>query len=72
MPYTLFEDVNRGQARLMVDFALVQGAIGFALLLMQPAPLVLLSGAGYLSVSGKSQVDARALGFLIAEGWCTW
>jgi hypothetical protein len=62
--YNLLKDVDRKQARLMVTLVAVMVAAGVASLLNQIAPLILLSGADYLSVFTKPQLDALALGFL--------
>lgn len=66
--YQLFRDVDRGQARLMVAFVLVQVPFAFAIMLMQIAPLVLLNGSGDWSAFDKHQLDALALGFLSLRG----
>ena len=66
--YELFKDVNRRHARLMVAFVLVQVAMSSAILITQIAPLVLLSGAEYLSVFDKKQLDAATLGALTLRG----
>ena len=66
--YELFKDVNRRHARLMVAFVLVQVAMSAAILITQIAPLVLLSGADYLSVFDKKQLDAATLGALTLRG----
>ena len=62
--YELFKDVDRRQARLLVCLVLVQVAMGYALLLTQIAPLVLLNGGAYWSVFDRPQLEALALGFL--------
>lgn len=62
--YDLFEAVDRKQARLMVALVAVAAAIGTANLLNDMAPLILLSGADFLSAFTKPQLDALALGFL--------
>ena len=62
--YNLFKDVDRKQARLMVAFVAVSAAISLANLINEIAPLVLLSGADFLSAFSKPQLDALALGFL--------
>jgi hypothetical protein len=62
--YKLFRDVDRGQALLMVLLVTVGVCVALANLLNKFAPLVLLSGADYLSVFTKPQLDALALGFL--------
>ncbi|SRR6266545_2220169 len=63
--YDLFKDVDRKHARLMVLLVSVGVAIALANLLNKIAPLILLSGADYLSVFTKPQLDALALGFLL-------
>ncbi len=62
--YHLLKDVDRTQARLMVAVVLVSLAVAFVNLLNQMAPLIFLSGADFLSVFTKPQLDALALGFL--------
>lgn len=62
--YELFKDVNRRHARLLVALVLVQVAMTSAILITQIAPLVLLSGADYLSVFERPQLDAAVLGIL--------
>jgi len=69
--YDLLKDVNRRHARLMVALVLVQVAMTFAIMIVQIAPLVLLSGADYLSVFEKRQLDALALGVLTLRGRAT-
>jgi hypothetical protein len=62
--YDLFKDVDRKLARLMVGFVLTMVAMGFALTLMLAAPIVLTSGANYLSAFDKHQLDVLTLGSL--------
>lgn len=62
--YDLFKNVDRGQARLMVGFALGMVAIGLVNTVLMAGPLVLMSGSGYLSAFDKHQLDALTLGFL--------
>jgi hypothetical protein len=69
--YDLLKDVNRRHALLMVALVLVQVAMTFAIMITQIAPLVLLSGADYLSVFEKRQLDALALGILTLRGRAT-
>jgi len=66
--YNLFRDVDRRQAMLMVLLVCVGVAVALANLLVEFAPLVLLSGADYLSVFTNPQLDALALGFLRLHG----
>ena len=62
--YDLFKDVDRKQARLMVTLVVVAVAIEFVNCVNLIAPLVVLSGADYLSVFSKPQLDALAFTFL--------
>lgn len=62
--YNLFKDVDKWYAMLMALLVTVGVSIGFGNLLNKIAPLILLSGADYLSVFTKPQLDALALGFL--------
>jgi len=62
--YNLLKGVDKWHAMLMVLLVSVSVAIGLANLLNKIAPLILLSGADYLSVFTRPQRDALALGFL--------
>ncbi len=62
--YDLFKDIHREQARLMVGFALGMVAIGLVNTVLMAGPLVLASGASYLTAFDKHQLDAITLGFL--------
>lgn len=62
--YNLLKGVDKWHAMLMVLLVSVGVTIGLANLLNKIAPLILLSGADYLSVFTKPQLDALALGFL--------
>ena len=63
--YRLFRPVNEQHARLMVILgALVSVPIMFINVLNEIAALVLVSGADFLSVFSRSQLDALALLFL--------
>ena len=62
--YDLFKGVSKSWARLLVTFVLIQVVLGVAALTFQAAPLVLLSGADYLSAFAKPQLDALAMAFL--------
>lgn len=66
--YKLLHDGSRNQAVLMVLLVLAGVAVSIANLLFQFVPLVLLSGADYLSVFSKPQLDALSLGFLTLNG----
>ena len=66
--YNLLKGVDKWHAMLMVLLVSVGVTIGFANLLNKIAPLMLLSGADYLSVFTKPQLDALALGFLSLNG----
>lgn len=65
--YKLLKGVDQWHAMLMVVLVSVGVTIGFANLLNKLAPLILLSGANYLSVFTKPQLDALALGFLTSN-----
>ena len=62
--YKLLKGVDQWHAMLMVVWVSVGVTIGLANLLNKLTPLILLSGANYLSVFTKPQLDALALGFL--------
>jgi hypothetical protein len=62
--YKLFNEVDKNLALLMVLLVAIGVAVALANLLNKFAPLVLLSGADYLSVFTKPQLEALALGFL--------
>lgn len=62
--YNLLKGAGRWHAMLMVLFVSVGVTIGLANLFNKLAPLVLLSGAGYLSAFTRPQLDVLALGFL--------
>ncbi len=62
--YNLLKGVDKWHAMLMVLLVSVGVTIGLANLLNKIAPLILLSGADYLSVFSKPQLDALALGSL--------
>jgi len=66
--YHVFKDVDRKQARLMVMLVVVSVAISVVNLINEIAPLILLSGADFLSVFSQPQLDALALGFLRLRG----
>src|SRR6266542_3277272 len=62
--YNLLKGADKWYALLMVLLVSVGVTIGLVNILNKVAPLILLSGAGYLSVFTKPQLDALALGFL--------
>jgi hypothetical protein len=66
--YRLFKDVDGWHAVLMVLLVSIGVAISLANLTIRFAPLVFLSGADYLAVFTKPQLDALALGFLKLHG----
>jgi len=67
--YHLFKGVNKRHAALMVALVLVQVPMAFANMLFGIAPLILISGADYLSVFDKPQLDALAMAFLNLRGY---
>ena len=66
--YDLFKGVSKGYARLLLALVLIQVVLGVVELSFQAAPLVLLSGADYLSAFTKPQLDALAMAFLRLYG----
>lgn len=66
--YALFKDVDRDQARLLVLFVAVEVILGLADLTFQAAPLVLLSGADFLSGFTRPQLESLAMIFLKLYG----
>ena len=62
--YQLFKDVDRQQARIMVTLVCVGVAAEIVNLVNRMAPLVLLSGAGFLAPFTQPQLEALAFGFL--------
>ena len=62
--YRLFRDVDRGQARLLVMLVCVGATAEIVNLVHRFAPLLLLSGADYLLVFPRHQLEALALGSL--------
>lgn len=66
--YRLFRDVDRNQAMVLAAFLVAQAGMYFAIMLVQIAPLVLLSGAGYLSVIEKTQLDSLVLATVALRG----
>jgi hypothetical protein len=66
--YNLLKDAAKWHALLMVLLVSVGVSVGIANLITKIAPLILLSGANYLSVFTKPQLDALVLGFLSLNG----
>ncbi len=62
--YNLLQVADKWHAMLMVILVSIGVAVGLANLLAKIAPLILLSGADYLSVFSKPQLDALVLGLL--------
>lgn len=62
--YSLFREVDRGHAMLMVLLVVVGVSISLTNLIHQLAPLLLLSGADYLTAFNEAQLNALSLGFL--------
>jgi hypothetical protein len=67
--FTLLKEVHRTRALAMVALVLVQVPMGFTNLLLGLVPLVLQSGASYLSAFSKEQLDALSLVALNARGY---
>ena len=62
--YKLFKAVDQSLAMLMVLLVTIGVAVALVNLLNKFGPLVILSGADYLSVFTQPQLDAMMLGFL--------
>ena len=62
--YRLLKEINHRQAVLMVTLVVVNVSTGFLNTLNQVAALIILSGADFLSVFEKPQLDALAYVFL--------
>jgi len=62
--YNLFKDVDKRQARLMVVLVCVGVAAETVNIANRIAPLVLLSGAGFLSAFTQPQLESLAMGSL--------
>jgi hypothetical protein len=62
--YELFKSVDKGQARLMVILVVAGVSVAFLNTLNQYVPILLLSGAGHLSVFNLSQLQTLAMVFL--------
>ncbi len=66
--HQLFRDVQRAAARLLLVLVCVGVAIEIGDLVNRAAPLVLLSGAGYLDAFSKPQLDALSYAFIRLGG----
>lgn len=66
--FRLFKAVNEREAILMVILSLTPVPIVLFNVLNEIAPLILVSGAGFLSVFDKSQIDALAFLFIRLHG----
>src|SRR5262245_43707873 len=62
--YNLFKDVDKKQARLMVVLVCVGVAAEFVNIANRIAPLLLLSGASFLSAFTQPQLESLAMGSL--------
>ncbi len=62
--YELFKNVDKKYAKLMVNLVFISIPIAFLIILIQAAPLILLSGASFLKVFSPEQLDALVMLFL--------
>jgi len=62
--YHLLKGVNKRHALLMVTLVIVSVPMSFVNMLNQTAPLIVLSGADFLSVFDQHQLQALAMTFL--------
>jgi Domain of unknown function (DUF4386) len=67
--YNLFENVDRKQAMLMFAFVLVSATIGILDVAFLAPPLVIHSGASYLSAFTSQQLDALSFALLRIRGF---
>lgn len=67
--YRLFKEVSRRQAMLLVTLVAISVAISFANTINQLGALIALSGADFLSVFDKSELDALVYLFLRLNSW---
>ena len=79
--YTLFKDVNRKQAMLMVMMVIASATFSLAALVSLSAPLVFLSDTNFLAAFTKPQLDALAFGsirlhtisiYIVYSFWGLW
>ncbi len=63
--YELFKSVDKGQARLMVILVVAGASVAFLNNLNLYAPILLFSGAGYLSACNPAQLQTLAMIFFV-------
>lgn len=62
--YKLLEHVGRGRARLMLVLVVIGASLYFAADINLTVPMILLSGASFLSAFTNAQLDALSMAFL--------
>ena len=67
--YRLLKETSRKQAMLMVTLVVISVATGFANTINQLGALIALSGADFLSVFEKPELDAIAYLFIRLNSW---
>ena len=67
--YRLLKEISRKQAMLMVTLVVISVATGFANTINQLGALITLSGADFLSVFEKPELDAIAYLFIRLNSW---
>ena len=67
--YRLFKETSHKQAMLMVTLVVISVATGFANTINQLGALIALSGADFLSVFEKPELDAVAYLFIRLNSW---
>jgi len=67
--YRLLKETSRNQAILMVTLVVISVATGFANTINQLGALIALSGADFLSVFEKPELDAIAYLFIRLNSW---
>jgi hypothetical protein len=66
--YKIFKSVNQSQARLLVGLVIASVPVAFLNLINQSVALVLVSGAEFLSVFDRSEINAMLMLFLKLHG----
>ncbi len=70
--YRLLKEISRKQAILMVTLVVISVSTTFVNTCNQIAALIILSGADFLSVFEKPQLDAAAYAFLRSSRFLRW
>jgi len=66
--FRLFQEVDRGQARLLVLLVVLSAAVGLVTLVFEAGPLIVLNGKEYWSAFSRPQLDALVMGLVALRG----